>query len=270
VIGFNELGRKGNLGNQMFQYAALRGVAENRGFTWAMPPEDESRIHDYALFRYFYMGSTTSENLRYVPFRTFYTSWRHRPNSTEFGFDAKFFNSLPDNSNINGFFQSEKYFSKISDTIRSDFTFKNEFREEALRFKEYIGGSFVSLHIRRGDYVENPGYLTVLPLSYYEEALSLVRSDLPIAVFTNDKEWAKSQPLFCQSHVVIIDYEDYGRDLALMSLADEAIIANSSFSWWGAWLTSSAKVVAPLDWFGPRLKRRHQNKDIIPGSWKVI
>lgn len=270
MIGFNELGRKGNLGNQMFQYAALRGVAAHRDFQWKMPPEDVTRIHDYALFRYLKMDSVTLENIGYVPYRTFFRSWRFRPNSTGFEFDQKFFDRLPDNVNINGFFQSEKYFSNVSKTIRSDFTFKDEYLDEALRFKESMGGEFASLHIRRGDYVDKPGFHTVLPLSYYEEALKLVSISLPVAVFTNDKDWARSQPLFKNPQMRIIDYDDYGRDLALMSLAYDAIIANSSFSWWGAWLAGARSVIAPSDWFGPRLKRKHQSSDICPDSWKLI
>jgi hypothetical protein len=254
----------------MFQYAALRGVADFRNFDWVMPPEDETRIHDYSLFRYFKMGSVARENIGYVPYRTFYRSWRHRPNSTGFEFDKKFFSRLPDNVNINGFFQSEKYFLNVSSTIRSDFTFNDGYMEEALRVKESMDGAFVSLHIRRGDYVDKPGFHTVLPLSYYEEALEIVSESLPVAVFTNDKNWARSQPLFMKSQMRIIEYDDYGRDLALMSLANYSIIANSSFSWWGAWLAGATRVIAPHSWFGPKLRRKHPSRDICPSSWELI
>lgn len=269
MIGFNELGRKGNLGNQMFQYAGLRGIAAYRGFDWRIPPIDETRIHNYDLFRLFKMSSVSPRNIGYVPYRTHRTKWKYWPNSTGFEFDPRIFNSIPDNRNLNGFFQSPKYFSNIEDTIREDFRLQDYYLVKREEKREAIGREFIALHVRRGDYVKLKKHHPPLELEYYLRALSLLDKNLPIMVFTNDKPWVQEQQFFRELGVEVVDNEDYLLDLSLMMAASHIIIANSSFSWWGAWLSNCGSVIAPKKWFGPKLAK-NSTKDLYPKDWLLI
>lgn len=268
MIGFNELGRKGNLGNQLFQFAALRGIAANRGFGWQIPPEDSTRIHDYAIFRLFELGSISHNNVGYIPFDTFLPTNSDGENSTNYHFDEVFFNSCPDNVNINGFFQSDKYFNSIATDLKDDLTFKRSFvdleKDKLIDFNY----DFIALHIRRGDYLHFPDHHPVLDSSYYLEALKHC-PDLPIVIFTNDKDWVRKSAFITDRKYVIADFNDYGHDLYLMTKARYFIIANSSFSWWGAWLSQAQEILAPKQWFGAKLA--HQDtSDLYPENWKLI
>ena len=171
-----------------------------------------------------------------------------------------------------GFFQSEKYFLHIADSIREDFTFKPEIinlsKQHAYQFDQAI-----SLHIRRTDSVNSISHL-LCPIEYYEIALSKFSSDLPVLVFSDDIEWCKSQEFFKPSRFKIIeDFSIYRRfvDLYLMTQCSHHIIANSTFSWWGAWLSGSDNVISPSRWLLE--SGNHANtslEDLIPDRWTKI
>jgi hypothetical protein len=126
----------------------------------------------------------------------------------------------------------------------------------------------IALHIRRTDYITNPNH-TVLELSYYEEALKQF-DDCEVLVFSDDPVWCNQQKLFSDDRFLIADGNTNYVDLCLMTLCSGHIIANSSFSWWGAWLSNSKKVVAPSGWFIGSDNEHLDTKDIIPETWIVI
>ena len=113
MIGYNTLGCNGRLGNQMFQYAALRGIANKRGFDWVIPPEDYDHTANYGLFETFEMSNVKKENFGFVDGQVVAEN--------DYCFSEEFFNECPDNISLDGFFQTEKYFDHISDQIREDF-----------------------------------------------------------------------------------------------------------------------------------------------------
>ena len=130
-----------------------------------------------------------------------------------------------------------------------------------------IGGKAISLHIRRTDHLVKPTYHPVLPLSYYEEALSKFPSDLPVLVFSDDPEWCHKQEFFSDDRFMISDSGDNITDMCLMSMCQYQIMANSTFSWWGAWLSNSKNVFGPKLWFGPD----GQNpRDIYVNRWEYL
>jgi hypothetical protein len=268
MIGFNELGRKGNLGNQMFQFAALRGIASRNGYKWQIPPNDETRIHSYSLFRLFNLDSVKKDNVGYVPFETFRMPNSDDDNSVSFEFDRYFFENCPDNVNINGFFQSEKYFIEIQNEIKSDFIFKEYHQNFVKPIESELKGDFIALHIRRGDYLKFPNHHPVLNEEYYVAALELL-PDWPIVIFTDEKSYVGELKFLKNRRYLVSDFQDFGHDLCLMTSARAIIIANSSFSWWGAWLSNAELVCAPKEWFGSELA--HLNtKDLIPEKWTII
>ena len=257
MIGLNELGAKGWLGNQMFQYASLKGIAANRGYDFCIPPNDSSRIHNYLLHDIFKLKNCS--NLGYVPFETYYVDHTDLPNSCGFRFNETLFNDCPDNVNINGFFQSEKYFKDIRDEILEDFEFKEDY---PLPYEEYI-----ALHVRRGDYVQYSQHFALCSVDYYKQAIEIIGVNMPVVVLSDDIAW-------CRDNIpgdLFIEGNSIAHDLYIMTKASHNIIANSTYSWWGAWLNQKTNkvVVAPSVWFGPALAHQNNN-DLIPEEWKTI
>ena len=131
----------------------------------------------------------------------------------------------------------------------------------------------LALHVRRTDYVRNQSNHNVLSLEYYEEALKQFDDDRNVIVFSDEPEWCHKQSLFDSDRFIISENEDNRVDLCLMSMCDDFIVANSSYSWWGAWLSSNKnkKVIAPAQWFGKTgYTKDHNTKDLIPDDWIKI
>jgi len=258
MLAFNYLGQLGRFGNQMFQYASLKGIARNRGINYCIP----NNLDSIELFRSFKLETLRSENIGLL-------DNGYAPVAEEkcFHFDEIFFNMCPDEISIFGFFQSEKYFKHIENEIRVDFSFKDEILEPCKEMIDSVGQA-ISLHVRRTDYLHDTNH-TVLDLDYYIRALSMFDSNLPVIVFSDDPEWCKEQELFCDDRFMISESENNYIDMCLMSLCDNHIIANSSFSWWGAWLSKSDNVTAPVKWFGEGNIHK-ETKDLIPDRWKRI
>ena len=280
MIGNNRIGCNGRLGNQMFQYASMRGIASVKGFDWVVPPENYDHTANYALFETFKMTNVRDKNIGFVEGEIL--------KETIHCYDKNLVDSCSDNTNLDGFFQTEKYFEKISDEIRSDFTFKDEYLKPCKEFIDSLDTTPIFLHIRRGDAIGKEHYHPVAPMSYYVEALKRFDEDTPCFVFSDDLDWCKSQDLFKSDKFLFndnIERYDYQSmdgsgsmqytllphvDLCLMSLCSGAIIVNSSFSWWGAWLQNNrGKVIASKPWFGPSASHL-DTSDVVPDHWEII
>ena len=105
-------------------------------------------------------------------------------------------------------------------------------------------------------------------MDYYKSALDLFDSDREVIIFSDDTEWCKEQELFADDRFAVAEGGDQFYDLCLMSMCDDFIIANSTFSWWGAWLGNRGKVIAPKNWFGETLG--HDTKDLYCKGWTVL
>jgi hypothetical protein len=275
----------GRLGNQMFEYAALRGIAANKGYDWCIPPFSNRGIENYSLDRVFTLPSVTSVNLKLL-------DKGHAPVVMErqFHFDSELFSLCPNDVSLNGFFQSEKYFKHIEGQIRYDYTFHDEILNPCKEMIESLDESPLFLHVRRGDpnlvdsrgfkwsYTQCSSQHPPQPIEYYEKALKHFPEDQPVIVCSDSPEWVKEQEFFSDDRFLISEptekYSDGSYtpyvDLCLMSLCSGAIIANSSLSWWGAWLQNGrGEVVAPKMWFGPDYADK-DTKDLYCESWKVI
>ena len=165
MIGFNMLGQLGRLGNQMFQVASLRGIASNNNYNYAIPPsKNKNEWTDHQLFNPFVFEGVNPLNIQFIDFQS------PQVEEASFSFDEKLFNDCPDWVSLVGFFQSEKYFKHIEDTVHSMFAFRPEILEPC---QSMINGveKPVSLHIRRGDYLTNYKNHHNLGLDYYAKAL---------------------------------------------------------------------------------------------------
>lgn len=265
MLSFNYLGNIGRLSNQMFQYAAVKGIAANRGFDFCIPSRESFgvldsavKIHNSCLYDIFDIENKNTLGITKSP----------QVREKSFLFDEDIFNNCPDNVDIFGFFQTEKYFKHIESEIRNDFKFKDDLVDLCQNFKNenFEESEIISLHIRRGDYTKNPNH-PVQPIEYYEKAL-LEFEELPVIIFSDDPEWCYSQKLF-DSDRFFVSENNFDFDLCLMTLCQYHIIANSSYSWWGSWLANSKKTVAPKKWFGGDCIN-HNTEDLYCSDWIIL
>jgi len=265
MISFNNIGNLGRLANQMFQYASLKGIAKNNQYEYCIPSKESFGLKDLNVknsdvtIHDCFDLSNVKQDIVTSPI----------VQESGFHFDENIFNNCPDNVDLLGYFQSEKYFKHIESEIRQDFSFKKELLEICNSFikENFASTDVISLHIRRGDYVYNPNH-PVQSLEYYQKALSGL-PDLPVIVFSDDHDWCKEQKLFSSDRFAISEGNTTDTDLCLMSLCKYHVIANSSFSWWGAWLANSEKVIAPQNWFGGNCSGNN-TKDLYLPHWEII
>lgn len=278
----------GGLGNQLFQYAVGRAVALRTGSELLLDTryfgQDNPFQYDLGHFA-IQARVATNDELPPTKNRPFsYALWRKFGRSPRFvrerglGFNERIETIGPD-CYLHGYFQSQRYFAGIAQTLWSDLSFKQAPGGENARMKERIQcGPSVSMHIRRGDYITNAKAQSAhgsTDLAYYERGLQEVRArsgqDPVVYLFSNDPDWVRDNIKLDAElvPVAINDGKTAHEDLRLMSLCDHNVIANSTFSWWGAWLNPShtKTVVAPAQWFAsPKLS----NPDITPPGWLRI
>jgi hypothetical protein len=264
MLSFNYLGNLGRLANQMFQYASLKGIATHRGFDFCIPPKeifgskDPMVNKDLNLYDIFDLHNRNEVGL------TQNKILQERMHT----FDEELFNNCPDNIDLFGYYQTDKYFNHIEDEIRSDFSFKLELYDKCLEFITSLNSKVISLHIRRGDYVVNPNH-PVQSVEYYQKALELLPNNISVLVFSDDCEWCNKQSLFKDDRFMIAEESSVDADLCMMSMCHYHVIANSSFSWWGAWLANSQQIIAPKNWFGGQCIDKDV-KDMKFGNWNWI
>jgi hypothetical protein len=267
TVAFNYLGKMGQLGNQMFQYAATLGIARNIGVPFTIPNHDEvllDGLGNHLRIELFDCFNIKPDNIGIL------NSANVLPEEG-FEFQQKFFNvDNRDDFSIYGFFQTEKYFQHCADEVRKQFVFKEKIVKECQPIvDELLDECPIALHIRRGDFLINSGNHHNLSLEWYENALSKFDSDREVILFTDDPFWASSQELFKPDRFLLSDGNSSFHDLYLMTQCSDFIIANSTFSWWGAWLANRGRVIAPSTWFGPN--NAHLNtKDLYCEGWEIL
>jgi len=263
AIAFNHLGKLGQLGNQMFQYAAIKGIA-SKIITNFMIPDHKEIFDDGIGNRY----PILIHDVFNLDGQRGMLQTQNYIQESNFCFEEKFFNLL-DSTDVSlyGFFQTEKYFKHIEDDIRKDFTFHNDIFTACKELIETVDNP-IALHIRRGDFIINSGNHPPLGLDYYEKALKEFDDDRNVIIFSDDTKWCKEQELFGSDRFIVAEDNDQFHDMCLMSLCNDFIIANSTFSWWGAWLGNKGKVIAPKKWFGENLN--HDTKDLYCEGWDVL
>lgn len=272
----------GGLGNQMFQFAAGYSLAMQRDSLLTL--DLTSLVHD---------GGCTPRNFGLNAFRLPPHKIQIRGRSTPFRrlsdkvmtifgkihfescltFSPHFFD-IPNGATIDGYWQSEKYFANCSGIIRESFSLNSPLSGQSAAYSKILTGRpTVSIHFRRGDYSSNPEVAAIhggiCTPEYYNNALDFLENLFPgiqIAVFSDDHQWVRENyPRLSNS--IFVEGNSSPIDLHLMSICQFNIIANSTFSWWGAWLNaySDKKVIAPSSWFAD-----NREIDIIPSEWIKI
>jgi cupin superfamily acireductone dioxygenase involved in methionine salvage len=246
MITISCLGSNGLLGNQMFQYAALRTISKKFNYQYCLPPIEkfQSDKRHLNLIDCFKLNNEEHEDIDLYKIKL-----------NTLGFDEEIFNKCPDNIDIDGYFQDIKYFENNSEDIKKSFTFKEKY---SISGNNYFYSTFknedvISLHIRRGDYL-NFSHHPTQSIEYYIKALKYFNTSLKVLIFTDDVEWARNQDIFKSKRFFFSTNNDTGVDMYMQTLCSHHIIANSTFSWWGAWLANSKIVIKPKTWFGPPLE----------------
>lgn len=262
----------GGLGNQLFQYAIARHLAEIHNTTLLI---DVSEFETYKLHKYSLFAFNIRENIaegKDIEALT-YIKEKH------YHFDPDFKNFSNDIL-LKGYWQSEKYFIDIAAIIREEVTWKNSVTGKDKELLEQISlYDSVSLHIRRGDYISNAYEDQILissELDYYYRCVNYITQNIRhphFFIFSDDPKWVKEN-LRLEYPVTYVDHNDAGKnyeDLRLMSQCKHNIICNSSFSWWGAWLNNNPNkiICAPKQWFSANA-RNINSKDLVPSSWVKV
>jgi hypothetical protein len=275
----------GGLGNQLFQYACGRALALRCGGTLQLDNRDFHAGHGQIFgLHHFNIAAKSDEDPDWPPAKKNgmrYLLWRYLKLSPVLvrersaAFDPSVL-TLKGNSWLHGYWQSERYFEDFSDQIRDELAITTAPSERNRQLLAEIRDlPAISLHIRRGDYVSDRKAHAVhgtCSLDYYQEAVRRIAdkmtSDPVVFVFSDEPDWAK-QHLDLPQETRFLDHNDSQfnyEDLRLMAACGHHIIANSSFSWWGAWLNPSAEktVIAPARWFADPAVT---NPEITPSSW---
>ena len=286
----------GGLGNQMFEYACARNLAHKRETSleldtaWFASPDcmRQRRTFDLHCFNNgFSVATSGASGLRATSSKTSTASVSDEAhagripvsgliqyNEKHFHFDPAVL-ELPDNVYLNGYWQSELYFKENSEIIRQDFTFP-PLPPGAAEMKERINGTnSVSVHVRRGDFLleQNKRKHGLCSLKYYYQGMarfSDIQSDACFFIFTDDPQ-AVRENLILPFKTIFVDVPGNSAwdDMNLISECKNHIIANSTFSWWGAWLSRNPDktVVAPGRFF---ITDTLDDKDLLPVEWVRI
>lgn len=276
---------QGGLGNQMFQYAAGRSLSIRLGAQFSLDGNwfvNESRRaitprnFELSVFR---LTDTFSEDLPH-PRRQMLKSLIFPPEKLleSQAPDLSTLNKMSKNIYLDGYWNDYRIFVDQNDKILSDFTLSVPLSEESKDVLSKIKqGVSASIHVRRGDYITDAGSNAkhgVLPREYYETASSIIAKNndaVHFYVFSDDIDWCRTN-IKLKQKVTFVDHNTAERsyeDMYLMSQCSHNIIANSTFSWWGAWLNQNTdrQVVAPARWFNDDTQARDS---LIPPEWSLV
>ena len=202
MIGLNYLGKMGQLGNQMFQYAALKGIAAKHNYRTIIPNHNELIVD--ALGNKLRIELFDAFDIPMGPMDIGTVPHNRDVYEPHYHFSQELLDNCPDNVSLVGYFQSEKYFKHIEDDIRKLFAPKKEAKEAYEEVKELFDDP-VAVHIRRGDFLRNSVHHHNLSMQYYETALRAFGKERQIIIFSDDTDWCKQQPLFECDRFLVCD-----------------------------------------------------------------
>lgn len=288
----------GGLGNQMFQYATARSLAEKHSTILKL---DVAGFEDYKLHRYSLHCFNIWEHLatqtevstlisasanqnplmsklkNLVKYQPIWQNNVYLCKEKYFHFDPVVLDA-PQNSYLDGYWQSERYFVNIKDILIREFSIKYPQDARSREISKAIAETeSVSIHIRRADYVENEVTYKIhgaCTLDYYYRCLDLLMDKIKnphFFIFSDDHQWVKAN-LKLDYPMTLVDHNNASKnyeDLRLMSQCKHNIIANSTFSWWAAWLNQNPHkiIYAPQQWF---TETTRDTKDLIPQTWNKV
>ena len=269
---------KGGLGNMMFQIAATMNMAKIKNTKSCFP--NFTKHLEYANKRWhlqyrqeknkFNKLNDSNEYKKFLRINEKTEFFNNKVKIYKYPFEYSSFIPKEDCFVVDGYFQSEKYFINAREDILENFKPSEDIKKIILKkYKKFLNKKTVSMHIRRGEYIDLANLYNILDISYYEKALNILGEYDVCLVFSDDIQWCKKNLKFKNCHF-IENEKDY-IEIFLMSMCNNNIISNSSFSWWAAWLNvnKNCTIVAPKKWF----EKGYSNLDdshIIPEKWIKI
>lgn len=248
MITHKSIGYSGRLGNQLFQYSALKSLSLLMGQDIILPNHTNIKPD----------GTYDLTNNKWISYRL------DLLDCFDLSCSIGTIKEGSDNMILDGYFQSYKHIKPYKNEIIKDLTFKPQILSKCGEIlKDYK--NTVAIHIRRGDYVKLPNYWVVTP-EYIQSALEhFINDEYTFLVFSDDINWCKE--VFPEG-VIFMEGNNQFEDLCLMSLCDHNIIANSTFSWWSAFLNQNPnkKVIAPLQWYS----EYKDLSELYPDEWIII
>ena len=262
---------KGGLGNMMFQIAA--GIHFSNQLNTEL-----SLINLHEHLNYLNSDNLYQPDLKHAfeylklnQFKNFPPSFVDTLNTKTYQYPFEYINYIPpDNVIIDGFFQTEKYFSSSKTQILKSFEPTEEIKSQLQKY-DFLKYQTTSIHVRRGDYLKFSQIHTVQNESYFKKALDITKNKTEkYIVFSDDIEWCKK--IFINDNFIFIENEKDYIEIYLMSLCNNNIISNSSFSWWAAWMNPNDNklIISPKNWFGIEKYGDLSDNDIIPNEWIKI
>ncbi|MDD2273216.1 MAG: alpha-1,2-fucosyltransferase [Desulfuromonadaceae bacterium] len=285
----------GGLGNQMFQYAMARSVAERNGLqlkvdlSWfSSPVGTTQRIFGLDSFNIKLVNANESEianclALRKILGRNLYEAivpfnYKKYVRTKDFQSFSEKYLRLKGDVYLEGYWTDERYFADNADIVRNEFTLLRELSSENSKIASSIDTTeSISIHVRRGDYISNSQFHSIFNICdqhYYHRAIELISGKVSSPVFfifSDDIDWARRNIKVGHDVVYVSGPKSElpHEELILMSRCKHNIIANSTFSWWGAWLNRNQKkvVVAPDKWVQ---KTGSYGTQIVPATWTTV
>lgn len=244
TVTFGRLGAFGRRGNAMFQIAATIGYAKKHNDTFLFPKWKHQNEFELPNDLFVPKGKIKCSNKFHESAFT-YSEIPYKPNC-----------------DLHGYFQSWKYFDHCQDYIREVFTPKDAEDPDLFR-------GICSVHVRRGDYLKFPDFHPTQDMQYYRKAMEQVPAKR-FLIFSDDVKWCERN--FIGNEFIVSEPASSAIDFKMQMACEHHIIANSSFSWWAAWLGDNQEkvVVAPKNWFGKKLAPTHPTHDLIPPEWVIV
>lgn len=250
----------GRTGNNMFQIASAISTASRIG-------TDPYYVGDDSFVKCFKLKNISQSKNR----------CRNNYYEKKFSYNEDFKN-IKNDTHLDGYFQSEKYFYEVSEKIKKCFSFNEDLKEEIKndnRYKEYVNdNNNIAIHVRRTDYLKYSHIYPQCGMEYYEKCISYVKNLNKILIFSDDTNWCKEN--FYGNNIDIIDLDPF-KCMYIMSKCKNIAMSNSTFSWWAAWLGNCQNVMYPKRWFGTDWPKKEIHpssddctKDLCPDRWMAI
>lgn len=270
MITFSKLGYYGAIGNQLFQYATLYSIGKLNGYQVKIPKTEEhfeegtKRIQHYFFncFKNISAEILNKEDLSLIK------------NIANWGYPALFnpeVLKIPDNTDLEGYFQSYKFFQDFKIDLIGQLQFKDSIIDSVHKKYNFELNNFSSVHLRCGDYIGRDNHHPIMNKNYYQKAFEAINTSNYL-VFSDTIDYAKQIfSKFKDLNFIYIENNHAFEDMYLMSNCQNNILANSSFAWWSAYINkNNNKVIAPSNWFGPAYNGQWRLDDLIPNDWVII